>query len=417
MTVLLAIGLMAVVCRTGRAQTDLRGDAWDTWVAPMPAVAPAPRIEGLPNEQRVRILPRGSTRWQAESFVGEGGQRIITIDSGVNILIDNVAGTDTIDISTDRIVIWTTDEALSSLQESTPADLPLEFYMEGNIVFREGSRTIFAERMYYNVQARSGVILNGEMLSPMPGYNGLVRLKAEVLRQVDEFRFQGNNAGLTTSRMGYPRYWLQSSRFDFTNIPRPALDPVTGASIIDPRTGEGQVQYERFASSRGNSLFLGPVPIFYWPTITTDLNRPTYYLTSFAVNNDSVFGTQVLTEWDLYQLLGIDNPIGGTEWTASVDYLSERGWGFGTDFSYQTDRFLNCPGQAAGFIDAWGINDQGLDNLGQDRRRLPPEEEFRGRVLARHRHELPGGYQFNAEAGLISDRNFLEQYYEEEWDL
>ena len=41
---------------------------------------------------------------------------------------------------------------------------------------------------------------------------------------------------------------------------------------------------------------------------------------------------------------------------------------------------------------------------------------MRGRVLARHRQDLVGGWQLTGELGLASDRNFLEQYFEYEWD-
>jgi hypothetical protein len=36
--------------------------------------------------------------------------------------------------------------------------------------------------------------------------------------------------------------------------------------------------------------------------------------------------------------------------------------------------------------------------------------------LGQHRQLFAGGYQLTAELGLTSDRNFLEQYYEAEWD-
>ena len=43
-----------------------------------------------------------------------------------------------------------------------------EVYLEGNIVFRQGDRVIYADRMYYNVRQEYGVVLNAEMLTPVP---------------------------------------------------------------------------------------------------------------------------------------------------------------------------------------------------------------------------------------------------------
>ena len=391
---------------------------WDPW-SRLPAesvVEGAP--SAFPKERRIRVLPRSSVRWNADSFVSESGERVVTIDGGVNILIHNVQGFDVIDISTDRVVIWTSDDALSEFggDNLTPTDVPFELYMEGNIVFRQGERLIHAKRMYYDVQTESGVILESEMLSPIVGYNGLVRLKADVIQQVNRNRFLGSNAGVTTSLLGVPSYWLQTGSFSFTGTDRPVVDARTGLPEIDPATGKPRTTLDGEIVSRSNSVFFGSIPVFYWPTIRTTLDKPTYYLNSLDVNNDNVFGTQVLTGWDLYQLLGINRPIPGTEWTASIDYLSKRGLGLGTEFTYDIDNFLGKPGQAYGFIDAWGINDDGFDNLGADRRQLVPEESFRGRILGRHRNVMPGGIQFSAELGFISDRNFLEQYYEREWD-
>src|SRR5690606_22943701 len=118
----------------------------------------------------------------------------------------------------------------------------------------------------------------------------------------------------------------------------------------------------------------------------------------------------------LYQVLGIENRPEGTEWTGTLDYLSERGFGFGSNFRYARGGIFGIEGPATGFIDAWGIDDRGLDTLGADRMAVPLEEDFRYRVLGQHRQHLAGGYQFTAELGLTSDRNFLEQYYEAEWD-
>ena len=69
-----------------------------------------------------------------------------------------------------------------------------------------------------------------------------------------------------------------------------------------------------------------------------------------------------------------------------------------------------------GFLDAWGIAEQGFDNLGRDRLMLTPETDSRGRILGRHRQRLWNGWQVTGQVGYISDRNFLEQYYELEWD-
>ena len=102
----------------------------------------------------------------------------------------------------------------------------------------------------------------------------------------------------------------------------------------------------------------------------------------------------------------------------SVDYLSERGFAGGSGFRYDREGIplVGIPGRNRGELDYWAIDDQGLDNLGADRRAVMPGEEIRGRARWWHRHDLPWDLRFTAEVGYITDRNFLEQYYEQEWD-
>jgi hypothetical protein len=47
---------------------------------------------------------------------------------------------------------------------------------------------------------------------------------------------------------------------------------------------------------------------------------------------------------------------------------------------------------------------------------VEPEASYRYRLFWQHREMLPYDLQFSAEVGWISDRNFLEEYYKNEWD-
>lgn len=368
--------------------------------------------------RRVRFFPRSSTRWNARTFTdAERNERVTTVTSGLQVVIDGIDELGNVTIETDRLVVWSPKLQLSDQGGSANAeDGPMEFYLEGNIMFRQGDRVIYADRMYYNVRQEYGVVLGAEMLTPVEEYQGLLRLKAEVLQQIDRQRFEAYGAALTSSRLGVPRYWFQAQNVNITDIQSPAVDPFTGQAIIDPKTGAPQIDHQLLAESRDNYIYLAGVPVFYWPVLATDLTKPTYYVDRVRLKSDRVFGQQVLVDLDMYQLLGITDPIEGTRWGVSTDFLSERGLALGTNFKYEGDTLLGFPGPYRGFIDAWGLHDSGLDVLGKDRFDIEPEADWRGRVLANHRHILPDGYQFSAELGLISDRNFLEQYYELEWD-
>ncbi|MCA9203926.1 MAG: LPS-assembly protein LptD, partial [Planctomycetales bacterium] len=367
---------------------------------------------------------RSSVRPQLKFFPNpnNAGESIGVVSSGVNILIQGIqtqslGDLGTIDIETDRAVIWTSTPKAFNFGAGDPqTDVPVEIYLEGNIVFRQGDRVIYADRMYYDVTRENGVVLESEVLTPVPNYEGLLRLKADVLQMVSRQQFVAFGAAATSSRIGVPRYWVQSQQVTLEDQPTPQIDPITGAVAVDPVTGEPAVRHNYLATSRNNFVYLGGLPVLYWPTLATDLERPSFYINDISGGSDNIFGTQARIDFDLFQVLGIRDVSPGTDWSLSTDYLSDRGFGLGTEFVYAGEGLLQFPGPYHGLLDAWGIKDTGLDTLGADRRDLIPEEEWRGRVRFQHRHDLPNGFQFTAEAGLISDRDFLEQYFEREWD-
>jgi hypothetical protein len=398
--------------------------------APVPSgeVLPNPAATmTLPTARQVSIIPRSS---QLQTYPGSTpNETIVAITGGVRVVVSGIEGlpdpagvpilpTGVVMIEADRVVAWT-DAAAFNIAGGEGAGGAgsgrWEIYLEGNIVFREGERVIYADRLYYQVNEDRGTILSAEMLTAVPGYEGLLRLKADVIEQLDAQNFQAHGAALTSSRLGVPRYWLQSENMTLQLQERVERDLLTGQPLVDTQTGDVATDTSVMVTSRNNFIYLGGVPIFYWPVAVTDATKPTFYVDRVRLNNDNVFGSQVFVQWDTYQVFGI-RPIDGTRWSFSTDYLSERGPAAGTQFTYNRDQFLFHTGETYGRFDAWGIEEEGLDNLGSDRRTLFPEADPRGRVLWLHRQKFPTGWQFTAEAGLISDRNFLEQYYEREWD-
>ncbi len=296
-------------------------------------------------------------------------------------------------------------------------DTPLEMYLEGNIVFRQGDRTLYANRMYYDVRRQVGLVLDAELLGPVPTYEGAIRVRAKVLEQVGPDRFAAQNASFTSSHLADPGYQMKSSSMTLVDNQQPAINPLTGQAVIDPQTGAPVIEHHRRAELTGNTLFVGPVPVFWWPTLATNLEEPKFYVDNFQFRQDKVFGTQVFLDVDAYQLLGIKNRPDGTNWDFSTDYLSMRGPALGTAFTFDRPDLFGIPGHSFGLFDAWGIHDDGHDNLGLNRRDLIPENgPWRGRVISRDRWNLPNNFRLTGELGVISDYNFQEQYFEQEWD-
>ena len=389
-------------------------------VANPPVIVAPPPVE--PGMRHVQILPR-SDLTQIQVFPNTAtGERIVVVTGGVTILVDGlptrvgqltVSGS--IDITADRVVLWTTDNQLESGQATQSENTPLEMYLEGNIVFREGDRILQSKAMYYNVQQYNGVSLDTELLTPVPLYQGLVRLKADVLRQVDRNRFVADNASLTTSRLGIPTYEFKSGTLTFEDEQTPAVNPFTGQPEFDA-AGQPIIDHQQLVTGQNNVILFQSVPVFYWPFFATDLQCPPLYIDSLTYRHDNVFGNQILLNLNPYEILGVRKRPPGTDWVVSLDYLSDRGFGGGTKFDYDRQGFFDWPGRYHGFVDAWYIDDHGHDNLGLDRRDITFPNPFRGRTLFRHEQELPDDWQARLEVGEITDRNFLQEYYQQEWE-
>ncbi len=384
-------------------------------------------VEGTtlpPGTRRIRFDPRSNVRFNGQFFPDlQGNQSIAVIDSGVTMTIKGLGMTapglgtiDMIDVSTDRLVVWTQGNIDLTGHTVQDQSVPMEIYMEGNIVFREGERVIYAKRMYYDVTNQTGVIIDAEIRVPVSSYQGLMRLRADLIRQTGPNHFFAQNGYFTSSRMGRPGYRIQASGIYYEDIQRPKFELFSGRPAIDPATHEQMIDHQQWITARNNFLFLGRVPVFYWPILSFDANDPTFYIRGMGIKSDQVYGTQILTTWDGYELLGVRDPPDGTDWDVSFDYLGERGFGHGTTFAYNRPETFALPGPAVGLIDYWGISDGGVDILGRGRAGLVPEEDYRFRLFGKHRQKLSGDWQLTAEIGWISDRNFLEAYYEREWD-
>jgi hypothetical protein len=366
----------------------------------------------------VEILARGASMPPTIETINrpELGETVVLARGGVTVLIRDVTAQlpsgeymelGTISLSADRVVGWLplVTDLFNGFSDLSQAEG--ELYLEGDIVFRQGERIIYAQSMYYNINAEKGMVLNAEAITTIPEYQGVVRLKADVLQQVARGNFLAFDAAVTSSRMGVPRYWLQSERLQLTDRERLIQDPITGQTRIDRQP---------FVESNDNFVYFGGVPLLYWPTFSTSLERPAYYISGLKVKNDDTFGTQVFLDLDLLQLLGIENAPPGLYWDLSLDYLSDRGPAAGTTLQYSLPGFCGLAGPTRGLFDTWIISDDGLDRLGRDRLALVPEKTTRGRSLLRHRQQFWSGYELIAELGWISDRNFVEQYLENEWD-
>ncbi len=279
-------------------------------------------------------------------------------------------------------------------------------YLSGNIVFTESERTVRADEIFYDFRNQRALIVNASM-RVFDDKRGIpVYLRAEKLGRVSEYLFEAENVQLTTSEFYLPQVSVNASRMILLTEEQSVEQYDTVAQdrvrTYDARLYDIDARYETF-------------PFFRWPRLRTDFARPDIPLSQIRFGNDSEYGTYIETRWHLARLLGFRDPP-GMDSRLALDYFSKRGVGAGVDAEYRTD---DAFGSFIGYI----MSDRGEDDLGrvrrddQDnaRRNVDPNRDIRGRFSFRHRQYLPDNWQLSVETSYISDRNFLEWMYRDEF--
>lgn len=282
----------------------------------------------------------------------------------------------------------------------------------------------------------------------------------------------------TGSRFADPGYKFKSRYLEIDQYPVPATSP--DGKRIENADGSDRYTLKSYLDARQNVFYMGDAPVFFWPyqsATEDDLSPPLIGISPGYIN---YFGQYLLTDWNGYRLfnsifpwLRLTRPNEVDVWNIDIDELSTRGVALGTNIGYfggKIDKNLpfgykladNLPFEYLGYFKAWGLQDHGLDDLGTgpavitygppglgkrgfQRGDVPLATSSRGMMTFRHMQSLidnklnvedmlgvdsvlPFPSLFDApvdpledfraqiDFGLISDRNFQEQYYQNEFD-
>lgn len=374
--------------------------------------------------RRIRIFQRSTVPFNVDSVRSTQTippEQVTVITGGVNVLIDGVDDQlGLVDLSADRVVIWTQSSGESFETERVQTeDTPFTVYLEGNIIIRQGNgpsaKTVFAERAVYDARAERALMEHAELRAFVPEIGTDLRVRASQMRQLSKGHYYAADAWTTTSEFGKPGYRLQSREL----FVEPRYDVNlqwlgAGTEVVDPLTGMEMVE-TNWVRSYQNTVFVEDVPVLYSPYLAGPAEEIKIPLTQASAGNDRVFGFRVKTAWDPFDLFGIEQPQ-GVELNLLADYFSERGPGGGLSGSYGGSDLFGAGDQFRGTGIGYYVNDRGSDRLGQFRNNIEPTTEDRWRLKWRHRHNFPANAHINAELGILSDHNFLEQYFEPEFD-
>ena len=440
----------------------------------------------LPNTRR-SFTVSGQPGFQGSQFEFKPGELTFVLRGGINVIADlpkagpaGTAGYKTVDLSADQMVIFTqkskkNPKATMNLEAGVQQDAedPLQIYMEGNVRIRQDERQVAgrgdekvfeAEQAYYDLRTERMLALKARIYTATPGLLAPLRTDGDVINQFREVK--GYNRGKkelgkfirvdksssTGSRFPIPGYRFESQSLEIEDFTVPLVDQTTGGKTgngSSPRNQDKLTQFRAF----NNFYYLGAIPIFYSPFTKFDSNFDPI-LRGIRFQTGNVFGQTVQFDLSTFRLLNIRKPTYVDNWNLDVDYLSYRGLGLGTELSWlgrdligeisdpynkkKLDRDVDQ--QYYGYLDMWGLKDQGRDVLGPgpavvtngppgagkagyQRTSVPAFQDFRGRVTLRHMQKLLGedadddvDLRYQVEASYLSDRNFLEEYYKRLFD-
>ena len=383
--------------------------------------------------REVRVTPRYGRAGNISSDVLPDGTRRGIYTGGVIITGSPGPNEPVIEFATDDAVIW-----IRNAEGQNPEDgvqigpgrkTEVEIYLAGNVLIRTVSggkragtaalQTVRADEVYYDVTRNRAIALSADLEIASPRLGDALHLKGREIRRLDLENWEVLQGSSFASklpsdpglRLDSPRVTLRERRVIRKNI-----------FGIPYRTFDGEPieGYERIVTARNSVTRLNGVPVMYFPYLRFDATDPLGPLLGVSGGYDRIFGPQIYTNWDVYKLLALRRPD-GHRWILHLNYLGKRGGGVGTDYNY----VLPMPEEGgppigAGLVRMYGMRDNGTDILGGFRGPDPGHPDYRGRVLWRHRQELDDvleGLYFQGQFAAISDYNFLEQFYKNEWDF
>ncbi|MFO0880347.1 MAG: hypothetical protein U0840_23630 [Gemmataceae bacterium] len=391
-----------------------------------------------------RLLPRSGDSYNLKIDNLPNGEKVITASGGVILNVRNVPKIGVLDVEADRAVVWVRNrdradkiaDNLRSDQGETSTEL--EFYMAGHVVLRSNlndkdSSVLEAEELYYDARRNVAVALQSrlELRTQRLANKKNVRMDEPIVLAAPElFRTGPNTFEVTDARVfssklpSDPGLQLLVAKATLTNRERPRT--FFGQPVTDKKGNPVMIE-ESIVEAKNVFAELEGVPFYYSPYLITDARDPLGPLQTITLGGNSVFGFQGGVGLDVYKLFGLQ-PIENTRWRFLADYLSRRGPALGMNFDYgnifesmvDPDNPYNSRPYFQGIVRTFGIYDQATDILGGNR---PPDTltfdppGYRGRALWRQgAFDMTYGFDVVAQMSLLSDRNFLEQYFKREFD-
>ena len=240
-----------------------------------------------------------------------------------------------------------------------------EIAMRGNVRFYRDRYAFTADRAIYNLQSKA------LKMSDFGGPKQPFQVLGDTVVSVKENQYTILNGFITTSDSSKPDYQLRARTIRIYGNDRMILSNVT--------------------------LFVGRIPVFWFPYIYQSLNDQFSY--NLAPGDNSTWGTYLLTS--------ITFPIAtNISGTVRIDLRSSRGPALGADVNYH----FRDNNETFGHLRIYGLFDQ-EPNINETALNRAPISDGRYRILYQSRTYITDDLSAVVDFNKLSDQYFLQDFY------
>jgi hypothetical protein len=354
---------------------------------PLPPAAPKPKPSIFATGDRIEVKEIN-------------GERVTIIRGGFYLMYHPADGKAPYELRAQKAVLFsagaTTPNPNSNDPTATVAKAVTGAYLEGDVTAETGNSVIRSERLYFDFTSNRAIMLDAVLSSVEETRQVPVYMRAAEIRQLARGEYSARSAKFSTSEFYEPHYHIGASN--------------TYLQDITPKDENGKDVGPMAYGFKANdaTIDVRGVPIFYWPYLAGDTTMENIPLRRLRIGGSSTYGASIQTDWDIFGLAGQHEPK-GVHADLNLDYFGKRGPAGGVGAKYDVE-------DALGFFKSYVMEDNGTDRLGRTREDVPVNNSVRGRVLERHQQQLDDKWTLQLEAAYVSDVNFLEQFFTDEFD-
>ncbi|MFG0306090.1 MAG: hypothetical protein ACF8Q5_07730 [Phycisphaerales bacterium JB040] len=311
----------------------------------------------------------------------------VTLTGGVVANYTDARRGRSLELTAERAVAFLKPGPLAETISNVDAEDVIGLYLEGAVTATDGSYTLRAPRLYYDVASSRAIILDAvfwttEQTTGMPLY-----VRADALRQEASDQFSADNASLANTAFFRPHFSVGARDLTVRVNPQDRNGVVVGGRAV--------------VDARDITLRAQGLPFFWFPRFRGDPENFPIRDVSFTDSNRRGAGVQ--TKWNAYALLGLEPP-GDMDADLLLDYYEDSGLGLGLGLDWDRTN-------ADGSLFLYALPDDRGEDVSPNGDDIESRDEFRGYASFSNMIRPSDNWRVRMQGAHVSDPLLLENYF------